>query len=126
RRLRTSSRKRGGETTTPLAMTERTCGRSKPVGNSDSLNVCPPETTGCPALAAPVKGTTKSCRGVGRSRIFALASSPHCRPTTQVLAMTGNLEGRPVSDPGRLRVGPGEDTKNARDPETAGANPDVF
>jgi hypothetical protein len=31
--------------------------------------------------------------------------------------MTGNLEGRPSR--------PGEDTKNARDPEAAGANLDV-
>jgi hypothetical protein len=32
--------------------------------------------------------------------------------------MRGNLEVRPVR--------PGEYTKNARDPEAAGANPDVF
>ena len=35
------------------AITHCTCGRKMPLGTSDSLKVCPPGTTVCPALAPP-------------------------------------------------------------------------
>src|SRR5437762_4402936 len=71
-------------------MTERTPGRRTPVGNSENLNVLPLATTVWPALAPPLKRTTKSCRSVRRSTILPLASSPHWRPTTQVPGMRGS------------------------------------
>ncbi len=85
----TSSRNRGGYTTTPLPITLVTFGRMTPVGSSESLNALPFTTT-VPGVGPPLYRTTMSKPSPSRSTIFPLASSPHCKPTTHVPGIVVN------------------------------------
>ena len=84
-----------GSITTPLAITEVHSGRRMPEGIRWKAYFFSPTLTEWPALEPPFQRMAKSKCSVSRSTIFPLPSSPHCRPTMEVLpsdAASGRTE----------------------------------
>src|SRR5215475_5132742 len=82
-----SSMSEGGCTTTPQPITQRQPEWRMPEGTECSTYFSRPTTTVWPALLPPWYRTTTLTCGVMTSTTLPLPSSPHCAPTTTMLAI---------------------------------------